>query len=630
MDAEDEQTQPSRGCTSIITKLGLISSPVDKDGACFFHSVGALAKAASKKIHAATTLRAMTCDELARDEINFVRAWDGVIPTAEPSKGSWKDYVKHMRKADTWAGELEAMALSRVIDCTIYIVRPGQPTVQCGQGKWSIWVKLDGKHFEPLRTNGEASGSTARREHAKCIHEALRWLSPSHFDKVTRFRAGGGSSVSYAPTLAKSASYAPTLAARSRSASYAPTLNAQSSSHRKEVSPNSSRLPNRSEVLQGLGPENRQNRSASYAPTLTAPMLTVSSDHAKRGNKRPRQSSPVGPSYAPSLAAPIAIKDKAKRAAAAKALAQHVLTTSAHRGAGFINQQREIAARARVHRKQYKWICNPQLNEHTGVWSCGTCGDQATSAYELVSHRSRSCGNGMGRSRTFPVSKPEKRRILEEIGIATLGRRGRRLPAQEIRRRAEAVSATDSAGCTSNPNRWEGWTCPHPGCDFVMPSDKAYTAAIRRRHLRLHSKKVKTPNYTLSASDKRAAKAGYYNLKVKQLAAFNVAAPAWTHQYAIDISLDDHMSAPRGEGRRVGLPHKCLKCNQSGNRFNEMLSKPICGDQKRPPKNAAQLIPALWRTISSEVHLASKRETKMRYWHREQARGLPGATVARS
>ena len=129
-----------------------------------------------------------------------------------------------MRKKDTWAGELEAIALARTVDCTIYIMRPDQPTVQCGKGSRSILVKLEDGHFEPLRSKRGSNGSNARREHAKQIHKSLRWSTTV----ATHFRAGGGSS--YAPSISNAGSYAPSTARTDRAppSTVAPTLGKQS------------------------------------------------------------------------------------------------------------------------------------------------------------------------------------------------------------------------------------------------------------------------------------------------------------------------------------------------------------------------------------------------------------------
>ena len=81
-----------------------------------------VALAAGWKIHSASTVRTMTCDGLSRDEAAFVRIWDGEHPSSPAVKVSWAEYVKDMRKKDIWASELEAVALARTVDCTIYIV----------------------------------------------------------------------------------------------------------------------------------------------------------------------------------------------------------------------------------------------------------------------------------------------------------------------------------------------------------------------------------------------------------------------------------------------------------------------------------------------------------------------------
>ena len=148
-----------------------------------------------------------------------------------------------------------------------------------------------------------------------------------------------------------------------------------------------------------------------------------------------------------------------------------------------MTEQREIAIGCINASRLHPWMCSPKYMPADEVWRCSVCKVEAFTAYALVPGRSRYCGNGLGTARTHPISQPEKKRILADLGIARPGQRGRRLSTHEIKRRADSMKESDSAGHTAGANRWTGWKCPHPGCDFTMPEGTAYMASVRRKHL---------------------------------------------------------------------------------------------------------------------------------------------------
>ena len=161
---------------SFMTSLGLTRHEALGDGDCLFHALGHLLKAAKKDIFAAGALREVACNMLEANVEGYHTVWDGKYPDNSPSP-TWASYVQNMRKQGQHAGELEILALSKAVNLTVYVVRPGLPTLQIGKGRAAVWVKLERRHCEPIVTSADVATVANRRQHCKEIHKAYKWTT---------------------------------------------------------------------------------------------------------------------------------------------------------------------------------------------------------------------------------------------------------------------------------------------------------------------------------------------------------------------------------------------------------------------------------------------------------------------
>ena len=118
----------------------------------------------------------MACNTLEANVEGHHTLWDGKYPDDSPSP-NWASHVKNMRKQGRHAGELEILALSKATNLTVYVVRPGLPTLQIGKGRAAVWVKLERRNYEPIVTSTDVATVANRRQHCKEIHKAYKWTT---------------------------------------------------------------------------------------------------------------------------------------------------------------------------------------------------------------------------------------------------------------------------------------------------------------------------------------------------------------------------------------------------------------------------------------------------------------------
>ena len=173
MDLEGEQ---DKALKQFFDAHGLIKHEKPKDGCCLFHSVGFFMKLAKRSVHAHNVLRDVAADTLELSTDGFDAVWDGNLPHGEGAE-NWEAYIRQIWLAGDYGGELEILALSRTLDLTFYIVRPGQPTIQVGRGKAGLWLLLRNRHYEPLSTSSDKAAVACRRAHAKSVDKGHKWIS---------------------------------------------------------------------------------------------------------------------------------------------------------------------------------------------------------------------------------------------------------------------------------------------------------------------------------------------------------------------------------------------------------------------------------------------------------------------
>ena len=126
--------------------------------------------------HETYALRDVASDTLELNTDGFHAVWDGNLPNGTSAE-NWEAYIRQIRRVGDYGGELEILALSRTLDLTFYIVRPGQPTIQVGQGKAGLWLLLHNQHYEPLSTSCDKAAVACQRAHAKSIDKGYKLIS---------------------------------------------------------------------------------------------------------------------------------------------------------------------------------------------------------------------------------------------------------------------------------------------------------------------------------------------------------------------------------------------------------------------------------------------------------------------
>ena len=159
-------------------------------------------KLAKRPVHVHNALRDVAADTLELNTDGFHAVWDGNLPNGTSAE-NWEAYIRQIRRAGECGGEIEILALSRTLDLTFYIVRPGQPTIQVGRSKAGLWLLLHNRHHEPLSTSSDKAAVACQRAHAKSVDKGYKWVSVEAMRSAgtvsgKKMRGGGKSQASCA------------------------------------------------------------------------------------------------------------------------------------------------------------------------------------------------------------------------------------------------------------------------------------------------------------------------------------------------------------------------------------------------------------------------------------------------
>ena len=150
---------------------GLIKHDMPRDGCCLFPLCWISHE--TRETSGANALRDVAADTLELNTDGFHAVWDGRLPNGTAAQ-KCKAFVKQIRLAGEYGGELEILVLARTLDLTFCGVRPGQPTVQVGKGMAALWLLSRNRHHEPLSTSADKAAVACRRGHAKSIEKCLQ------------------------------------------------------------------------------------------------------------------------------------------------------------------------------------------------------------------------------------------------------------------------------------------------------------------------------------------------------------------------------------------------------------------------------------------------------------------------
>ena len=136
-------------------------------------------------------LRKMVCDGLDEQQECFEPVWDKLDDRGAPCP-SWDHYVRKMRGLSAYAGELEALVAAHLLGFTIYVVRPGAPTIKIGTGAKHIWMWLAGEHYEPCHVTSEPWAKNARALHVQAIKPYYQYTTETApYSREWKLRGGG-------------------------------------------------------------------------------------------------------------------------------------------------------------------------------------------------------------------------------------------------------------------------------------------------------------------------------------------------------------------------------------------------------------------------------------------------------
>lgn len=216
----------------VLAVLGLSVHKSEADVACFWHSVAYHFAKAKKTLTTAAAIRTAAVDHLRDKSVSFEPLWDRMMPTREALPcDSWAKYLTEMRKATTWAGELEALAVCDLFKIQMLIVRPGMPSVRVGSSGPTIWLLFTNNHYDALDAEKHPGLSGARRHHVNGIVDGFNFKLSQPLFAVQRMwnMKSGAKSSSYCGTLRASSSSASKAASASRARAPCPTVRGPSS-----------------------------------------------------------------------------------------------------------------------------------------------------------------------------------------------------------------------------------------------------------------------------------------------------------------------------------------------------------------------------------------------------------------